>query len=180
MFFPLIATASPPPPTVYTWCVFQMIQVNSKEMISAPYGMGNVPAGVDISNLCRAFYTRDIRAEDKPLELILTTGIQNTSNPDAFWLANTWRRPLTQAELEQYACLFSDDSASGLLTVATTNAINLMPKSPDTIRVPALIISAFNITNSPILRFAIVVFYNTVLPILLIGGLVKAWKLIRK
>ena len=178
MFTPFLLTASPPP-TVYTWCVFQMIQTKTKEMISAPYGMGNVPAGVDVQNLCRAFYTRDIRAEDKPLELILTTGIQNTSNPDTFWLANTWRRPLTQAELEQYACLFSQHS-EGLLTVATTNAISLMPKSPDSIRVPALIISALSVTNSPILRFAIVVCYNTVLPIFLIGGLVKAWRLLRK
>ena len=131
---------------LHTWCVFQMLQTKTKEMISAPYGMGNVPAGVDVQNLGRAFYTRDIRAEDKPLELILTTGIQNTSNPDTFWLANTWRRPLTQAALEQYACLFSQHS-EGLLTVATTNAISLIPKSPDSIRVPGLIISALSVTN---------------------------------
>ncbi len=179
MFLSLIATASPAP-TVYTWCTFQMIQVDTKEMISAPYGMGNVPAGVDIPSLCRAFYTRDIRAENKPLELITTSGVQNTTNPDTFWLTNTWRRPLTQAELDQYSCLFSKDTSSGLLTTATTNALNLMPRSPDSIRVPALIILAVNVSNSPILRFAIIVCYNTVLPILMIGALVKAWRLIRR
>jgi hypothetical protein len=36
-----IATTQPPP--VYTWCSFQMIQINSRDMISAAYGMGNVP-----------------------------------------------------------------------------------------------------------------------------------------
>src|SRR4028118_64087 len=93
-----IATATPAPPPTYTWCTFQMIQTNTREMISAAYGMGNVPAGTDLNGLCQAFYTRDIRAEDKPLELVSFTGVQNQSNPDAFYLANTSRRPLTQEE----------------------------------------------------------------------------------
>jgi hypothetical protein len=54
-----------------------MIQVNTKEMISAAYGMGNVPSGTNLNGLCQAFYTRDIRAEDKPLELVSVTGVQN-------------------------------------------------------------------------------------------------------
>jgi hypothetical protein len=40
----VIATSTPPPPPTYTWCVIQMIQLDTKEMIVAAYGMGNVPA----------------------------------------------------------------------------------------------------------------------------------------
>jgi hypothetical protein len=146
MFFLLsfhIATATPPPPPTYTWCTYQMIQVNTKEMISAAYGMGNVPSGTNLDGLCQAFYTRDIRAEDKPLELVSVTGVQNQTNPDAYWLANT----------------------------------SLMPTSPNSIRIPALLITALEGIDSPVLKFAAVVSYRTALPIMVIAGLVKAWKL---
>jgi len=176
MFFFLsfyIATTTPPPPPTYTWCVYQMIQVKSKEMISAAYGMGNVPSGTDLNGLCQAFYIRDIRAEDKPLELLSVSGVQNQSNPDAFWLANTSRRPLTQQELELYDCLLNKDGGS----VLSSKILDLMPTSPNSIRIPALLISSLDSVNSPILRFAAVVTYQTALPIMVIGGLVKAWKL---
>jgi len=96
----VIATSTPPPPPTYTWCVIQMIQLDTKEMIVAAYGMGNVPSGTDLNSLCQAFYTRDIRAENKPLELVTLSGTQNQTDPDAFYLANTSRRRLTDAELE--------------------------------------------------------------------------------
>ena len=80
---PLYIATTPPPP-VYTWCTFQMIQTNIREMISTAYGMGNVPSGTNLAGLCQAFYTRDIRAEDKPLELISSTGTQSQANPHAF------------------------------------------------------------------------------------------------
>ena len=176
MFFLLsfhIATATPPPPPTYTWCTYQMIQVNTKEMISAAYGMGNVPSGTDLNGLCQAFYTRDIRAEDKPLELVSVTGVQNQTNPDAYWLANTSRRKLTQEELEQYECLFNKDGGS----VLYSKILDLMPTSPNSIRIPALLITALKGINSPVLKFAAVVSYRTALPIMVIAGLVKAWKL---
>ncbi|MEG4501579.1 hypothetical protein QUB05_30735 [Microcoleus sp. F10-C6] len=173
-----IATATPAP-TAYTWCTFQMIQLDTKEMISAAYGMGNVPANTNLNAMCDAFYTRDIRAEGKPLELVLSNGQTLTTDPDLYWVNNTWRRPLTPAELEQYACLLDKD-VGGLLTSTTSKAINLMPASPDSIRIPALMISAINSTNSPILKYAAVVMYNTGLPIMSIAALVKAWKLARK
>jgi hypothetical protein len=176
MFFLLsfyIATATPPPPPTYTWCTYQMIQVNTKEMISAAYGMGNVPSGTDLNGLCQAFYTRDIRAEDKPLELVSITGVQNQTNPDAYWLANTSRRKLTQEELEQYECLFNRDGGS----VLSSKVLDLMPTSPNSIRIPALLIAALESVNSPVLKFAAVVSYRTALPIMVIAGLVKAWKL---
>jgi len=180
-FLPIYLATAPAPPPSYTWCTFQMIQVQSKEMISAAYGMGNVPAATDLPNLCNSFYTRDIRAEGKPLELISTRGETTTSNPDAYWVANTWRRALSPAELDSYACLFNKDSGgTGFLTTATSNAINLMPQSPDSIRIPALMIAAIQSTNSPILRYAAVVLYNAGIPIMSIAALVKAWKLTRK
>jgi hypothetical protein len=150
-----------------------MVQVKSKEMISAAYGMGNVPAGTDLNALCQAFYTRDLRVEDKPVELISVTGVQNQSNPDAFWLANTSRRPLTQEELELYDCLLNKDGGS----ILSSKVLDLMPTSPNSIRIPALMIAALESVNSPILRYAAVVTYSTGLPIMLIAGLVKAWKL---
>jgi hypothetical protein len=55
-----------------------------------------------------------------------------------------------------------------------------MPSSPDSIRIPALMISALDSVNSPILRYAAVVTYTTALPLLIIGALVKAWRLVRK
>jgi hypothetical protein len=150
-----------------------MIQVESKEMIVAAYGMGNVPSSTNLNALCQAFYTRDIRAENKPLELVSLSGTQNQTNPDAFWLANTSRRPLTQVELEQYDCLLNKNGGS----VLSSKILDLMPNSPNSIRIPALMITALESVNSPILRYAAVVTYSTGLPIMLIAGLVKAWKL---
>lgn len=173
--FPIyIATSTPPPPPpTYTWCVFQMVQVNTKEMITAAYGMGNVPTGTDLNGLCQAFYTRDIRAEDKPLELISFTGTQNQTNPDLFWLANTTRRNLTAEELELYDCILN----KGTSAIFSQGILDLMPESPDSIRIPALMIAAIDQIDSPIMRYAAVVLYNTGMPIMIIGGLVKAWKL---
>jgi hypothetical protein len=168
-----LATVTPPPPPTYTWCIYQLIQVNTKEMIYSAYGMGNVPSGIDLDGLCQAFYTRDIRAEDKPLELVSVSGVQNQSNPDAFWLANTSRRALTQEELELYDCLLNKNGGS----VLSTKVLDLMPSSPDSIRIPALLISSLETVNSPVLKFLAVVTYRTALPILSIAGLVKAWKL---
>jgi hypothetical protein len=125
-----------------------MIQIDSKEMITAAYGMGNVPASTDLGALCQAFYTRDIRAENKPLELVSSSGSQSQTNPDAFWLANTSRRPLTQAELEQYDCLLNKTGASILFS----KVLDLMPTSPNSIRIPALMITAIDYVNSPIIR----------------------------
>jgi len=170
----LVATASPPP--VYTWCIFQMVQVNSAEMISTAYGMGNVPPSTNLSALCQSFYTRDIRAEDKPLELVSLNGIQSQVNPDSFWLSNTWRRPLTAEEKETYDCFLNKSTGS----VLSSKVLDLMPKSPDSVRIPALMISAINSVDSPILKYAAVVTYTTALPLLSIGGLVKAWRLVRK
>ena len=168
-----ISTTPPPPPPTYTWCVFHMIQTDSREMITAAYGMGNVPSGVDINGLCQAFYTRDIRAENKPLELVSFSGTQNQTNPDLFWLANTSRRPLTEEELQQYDCLLNKN-VGGFLS---DKFFDLMPTSPNSIRVPALMISAINSVDSPIMKYAAVTMYSTGLPIMLIAGFVKAWKL---
>ena len=55
-----------------------------------------------------------------------------------------------------------------------------MPTSPDSIRIPALFISSLQSVNSPIMRYAASVLYTTGLPVMLIGGLVKAWRLVRK
>lgn len=173
MFFLSLYIATVPPPPTYTWCTFQMIQVNSREMISTTYGMGNVPSGTNLPGLCQAFYTRDIRAEDKPLELVISTGTQSQANPDVFWLTNTWRRPLTAAEIEQYDCLLNKSGGLAL----SNKVLDLMPVSPDSIRIPALMITAINSVNSPILKYAAVVMYSTGLPIMIIAGLVKAWKL---
>jgi hypothetical protein len=41
-------------------------------------------------------------------------------------------------------------------------------------------ISAIDSVNSPILRYTAVVMYSTGLPVMLIAGLVKAWKLALK
>jgi len=172
----LIATSTPPPLPTYTWCVIQMIQLDTKEMIVAAYGMGNVPAGTDLNSLCQAFYTRDIRAENKPLELVTLSGIQNQTNPDAFYLANTYRRRLTDAELEQYDCLFNKNPGFAL----SSKVLDLMPTSPDSIRIPAQMIIAIDSVDSPILRYAAVVLYNTGVPIMIIAALVKAWKLVKR
>ena len=173
----LIATSTPAPPPTYTWCVYQMIQVNTSEMISNAYGMGNVPNGTDLEGLCQSFYTRDIRAEDKPLELVTLSGSQTTSNPDQFWINNTWRRPLTEAEKEQYDCILNK---SGGLVQLSSKALDMMPTSPDSIRIPALMIAAIDSVNSPIMRYAASVMYTTGLPIMIIAGIVKAWRLVKK
>lgn len=173
LILPFYIATAPAPPPVYTWCVFQMIQTNTKEMISTAYGMGNVPVGVNLSSLCQSFYTRDIRAEDKPLELVISNGSQSTADPDAFWLNNTWRRNLTAAELEQYDCLLNKGGSLAL----SDKVLDLMPVSPDSIRIPALMIAAIDSVNSPIMRYAAVVLYSTGLPVMMIAGLVKAWRL---
>jgi len=171
-----IATAPPPPPPTYTWCVLTMIQIDTKEMIIAAYGMGNVPTGTNLNSLCQAFYIRDIRAENKPLELISFSGIQNETNPDLFYLSNTSRRPLTPEELEDYHCLFNKNVGSAL----SSTVLDLMPSSPDSIRIPPQIIAAIDSVDSPILRYAAVVIYDTGIPIMIVAGLVKAWKLVKR
>jgi hypothetical protein len=153
-----------------------MIQTDTREMIVAAYGMGNVPSGTDLSSLCQAFYTRDVRAENKPLHLISFTGIQNQTNPDLFYLSNTSRRNLTAQELEDYDCILNKSAGSAL----SSTVLDLMPSSPDSIRIPPQMIAAIDSVNSPILRYAAVVMYNTGIPIMAIAGLVKAWKLIKK
>jgi len=173
--FYLLTTSTPPP--LYTWCVYSMIQVNTKEMISTAYGMGNVPNGTNLGGLCQSFYTRDIRAEDKPLELVSSSGSQSITNPDQFWLSNTWRRPLTPEELEQYDCILNKNGGGLALS---SKVLDLMPVSPDSIRIPALMKTAIDSVNSPILRYAAVVLYSTGLPVMLIAGLVKAWRLVKK
>ena len=55
-----------------------------------------------------------------------------------------------------------------------------MPVSPNSVRIPALMITAIDSVNSPIMRYAVIVLYSTGLPIMLIAGLVKAWRLVRK
>lgn len=177
---PIYIATTPPPPTSYTWCTFQMIQLETREMISAAYGMGNVPSGTNLNEMCNAFYTRDIRAEGKPLELILSDGQTLTTDPDLYWVNNTWRRPLTPSELEQYACLLNKNASGGFLTATTSKAIDLMPASSDSIRIPALMIAAINSVNSPIIRYAAVVLYTTGIPIMSIAALVKAWRLTRR
>lgn len=55
--------------------------------------------------------------------------------------------------------------------------IDFMPTSPNSFRIPALMIAAIDLVNSPIMRYAAVVMYSTGVPIMIIAGLVKAWKL---
>jgi hypothetical protein len=52
-----------------------------------------------------------------------------------------------------------------------------MPTSLNSLRIPALMIAAIDLVNSPIMRYAAVVIYSTGVPIMIIAGLVKAWKL---
>jgi hypothetical protein len=153
-----------------------MIQLDTKEMIIAAYGMGNVPSGTNLSSLCQAFYTRDIRAEGKRLYLLTFNGVQNQTNPDLFYFSNTSRRNLTPAELKEYDCLFNQDAGSAL----SSKVLDLMPSSPDSIRIPPQIIAAIDSVNSPIWRYAAVVMYKTGVPIMVIAGLVKAWKLVKR
>jgi hypothetical protein len=55
--------------------------------------------------------------------------------------------------------------------------LDFMPTSPNSLRIPALMIAAIDLVNSPIMRYAAVVMYSTGVPIMIIAGLVKAWKL---
>jgi hypothetical protein len=62
-------------------------------------------------------------------------------------------------------------------SAVSSKVLDLMPSSPNSIRIPALMIAALDSVNSPILRYAAVVTYSTGLPIMVIAALVKAWKL---
>ena len=55
--------------------------------------------------------------------------------------------------------------------------LDFMPTSPNSLRIPALMIAAIGLVNSPIIRYAAIVMYSTGVPIRIIAGLVKAWKL---
>ena len=55
--------------------------------------------------------------------------------------------------------------------------LDFMPTTPNSLRIPALMIAAIDSGNSPIMRYAAVVMYSTGVPIMIIAGLVKAWKL---
>lgn len=167
--------ATTPAPTTYTWCVLKMIQTDTHEMIQAAYGMGNTPF---VNNeLCEDFYSRDVRVEGRPVTLVGVTPSVNSNNPDAFWTSNTWRRPMTEQEIQDYACyLINSDFFSSI----TVQGLKLMPSSPNNIRIPALLLSALQSTNSPIISYAALTVWNTMLPILSIAALTKLWKIIRK
>ena len=53
--------------------------------------------------------------------------------------------------------------------------LDFMPTSLNSLRIPALMIAAIDLVNSPIMRYAAVVMYSTGVPIMIIAGLVKAW-----
>ena len=55
--------------------------------------------------------------------------------------------------------------------------LDFMPTSPNSLRIPALMIAAIDLVNPPIIRYTAVVMYSTGVPIMIIAGLVKAWKL---
>jgi hypothetical protein len=55
--------------------------------------------------------------------------------------------------------------------------LDFMPTSLNSLRIPALMIAAIDLVNYPIMRYAAVVMYSTGVPIMIIAGLVKAWKL---
>ncbi len=88
-------------------------------------------------------------------------------------MANTWRRPLTAAEIEQYDCLLNKSGGLAL----SNKVLDLMPTYPNSIKIPALMITAIDSVNSPIMRYAAVVMYTTGVPIMIMAGLVKGWKL---
>lgn len=157
------------------FCVLEFVKKSSREYIQTAYGMGNI-GSMNLSELCQDFYSRDIATQSNDLVLINSWG-DVSENPDQFWLDHNLRRPLSTSELEQYKCFFQDDS---FLTVLGSGAINLMPETPDSFRVPALFLNALDEYNSPILRFLAVQAYSTVLPILSIAAIVKTWKLVKK
>ncbi|WP_449420114.1 hypothetical protein [Phormidium nigroviride] len=167
--------ATTPAPATYTWCVLKMIQTDTHEMIQAAYGMGNTP--VVNNELCEDFYSRDVRVEGRPVTLVGVTPSINTSNPDAFWTSNTWRRPMTEQEIEDYACYLIN---SDFFSSVTVQGLKLMPSSPNNIRIPALLLTALESTNSPIISYVALTSWNTMLPILSIAALTKLWKIIRK
>jgi hypothetical protein len=55
--------------------------------------------------------------------------------------------------------------------------LDFMPTSLNSVRIPALMIAGIDLVNPPIIRYAAVVMYSTGVPIMIIAGLVKAWKL---
>jgi hypothetical protein len=55
--------------------------------------------------------------------------------------------------------------------------LDFMPTFPNSLMIPALMIAAIDLINSPIMRYAAVIMYSIGVPIMIIAGLVKAWKL---
>jgi hypothetical protein len=51
--------------------------------------------------------------------------------------------------------------------------LDFMPTSLNSLRIPALMIAAIDLVNSPIMRYAAVVMYSTGVPIMIIAALLK-------
>lgn len=158
------------------FCVLKLIKKSSKEMIQTAYGMGNIGSGIDLNELCLDFYSRDITTESSDLVLVDSWG-DTSSDPDQYWLTNNSRRPLNEQELEDYSCLWMSDNFLGVLS---TNVTDILPETPDSLRIPSLLLTALSEFDSPILKFLVLEAWSTALPILGIGSVVKLYHLIKR
>lgn len=158
------------------FCVLTLIKKSTKEEIKTAYGMGNIGDQVDLDELCLDFYSRDITTQSSDLVLVDSWG-DISSDPDQFWLDNNSRRLLNDQELEDYACLWSSDNFLGVLS---DNVTDLLPETPDSLRIPSLLLTALAEFDSPMLRFLVLQTWQTALPILGIGSVVKLYHLIKR
>jgi len=128
-----------------TWCAVQYLDSSNSTMLSVGIGLGSVSDTSD--EICQDTAIHlSIFQNNSSMHLIsaVATLIPNGTDPVTFYEANTWSRPLNDSEKDLYYCVLSGSGGSGL----TSNffqaggdwLINLMPSSPDAIKIPNQIV----------------------------------------
>jgi hypothetical protein len=129
-----------------TWCAIQYLNISDSTMTSLAVGLGQTSDSSD--EICQdaALHLQVFESDPGSKKLVSATAylVPVGTDPVDFYKANTWSRPLNDSEKDLYYCVLSGSGGSGL----TSNffqaggdwLINLMPSSPDAIKIPNQIV----------------------------------------
>jgi hypothetical protein len=123
-----------------TWCAIEYLNTSDSTMISLAVSLGQTSDSSD--EICQdAALHLQMFQSDPNLKFISATSslIPTGTDPITFYEGNTWTRPLTQADKDTYWCVLSGGGNTAAIQAGGDWFINLMPSSPDSVRIPTQI-----------------------------------------
>jgi len=124
------------------WCAVQYIDTANSNMVSLAVGLGQISDSSDEVCQDAALHLQIFMSDPGSKKLIsaAATLIPTGTDPITFYESNTWSRSLTQTDKDTYWCLLSSGGIGGVDLTASGNwLINLMPSSPDEVKIPTQI-----------------------------------------